>query len=845
MIFNWTLNKDEAQESIFLKKKMREHAKIQKILGFIDGEMGITYQANERYKGIPDDTELQQLRRYKELYNRTDNFFNTAYNLSKHKWGRVIPANNYLSLSIFHRPTRHGLCDGIYIDIDMVNAHPTFLNEICLMNGITNDILIKYVNDPKQYREIIMQHHNCNKDTAKKLPLSLMNGGTYKGWIKENLIETNDKKFIEEIVKLEGEMRAVMEIIFTNNQKIKKDALKQDPAKWSTGDQEAKRGVMGLWCQTIEKMIQETAIKYLVDSKNFKLEDIVPCQDGFMILPQLWYDNIISDIELVIKNKYNINIKFIQKLFDEKIEIPEKELGKSYNEWYDELSCKRLADKYLEEFNDYIIKYKNNIYVYYENRWYDETDKQKQYKITIYISEKLYNVIKNNIIKDISLTTEEKESLLKILRSNTCTISKMNDMIKHIISKARTTETDFNNNPFLLGFENGVFDLLNGIFRDYRFDDYITMSTNYNYNKPDYSIETNQKLKEELISILETIQPDPECRKLYLQSLASGLDGRPYQKLFLFNGQGGNGKGLTGSLMDTILGSYYHQPSNGILKDVEKPNTPSPDMINLKNKRYINFKEVAGEIRVAVLRNLTGGGKFTGRFLNQNPETFFMSATFVMEFNTSPEFDGKPQRADYRRLLDLNFPINFTDDKSKIDKTIGGILYKQSNTYYETPEFLESIKYIFLDHLLDIYKESLNGVAGIEFLIPESIRKRTEIFIENQNLFQKIFNELWQKVDVNLNNKADIKDKTVSLKEIWTTIINNIEYKALSSRDKRQYGRDDFYKWIETIYTISGNTKTGKLIIGVERNFNDCDEQASINNIGNQRNPVDAGVFDD
>ena len=46
-----------------------------------------------------------------------------------------------------------------------------------------------------------------------------------------------------------------------------------------------------------------------------------------------------------------------------------------------------------------------------------------------------------------------------------------------------------------------------------------------------------------------------------------------------------DGKGLTGALMDAVLGEYYFQPGNGILKDVERANTPSPDMFNLKNKR--------------------------------------------------------------------------------------------------------------------------------------------------------------------------------------------------------------------------------------------------------------------
>ena len=39
------------------------------------------------------------------------------------------------------------------------------------------------------------------------------------------------------------------------------------------------------------------------------------------------------------------------------------------------------------------------------------------------------------------------------------------------------TELDFNSNPFLLGFDNGVYDLQNELFRPYKFDDYITMKT--------------------------------------------------------------------------------------------------------------------------------------------------------------------------------------------------------------------------------------------------------------------------------------------------------------------------------------------------------------------------------
>ena len=85
---------------------------------------------------------------------------------------------------------------------------------------------------------------------------------------------------------------------------------------------------------------------------------------------------------------------------------------------------------------------------------------------------------------------------------------------------------------------------------------------------------------------------------------------------------------------------------------------------------------------------MEGGGKFVGRLLNCNPESFYMTATWVMEFNNSPDLDGKPQKADYRRLVDLFFPVNFTDDPNKIGKSFDGITFKKGNTYYETQEFI-------------------------------------------------------------------------------------------------------------------------------------------------------------
>ena len=134
--------------------------------------------------------------------------------------------------------------------------------------------------------------------------------------------------------------------------------------------------------------------------------------------------------------------------------------------------------------------------------------------------------------------------------------------------------------------------------------------------------------------------------------------------------------------------------------------------------------------------------------------TILLVATIVMEFNNSPNLDGKPQRADYRRIIDLFFPVNFTDDPNKIDKIIDGIQYKEGNTYYETQEFIHKVRDCFLDMLLGVYRtfKDPEGDKGIIFTIPKSIRDRTEKFIENQNVFLKLFNYLATRINLIINN---------------------------------------------------------------------------------------------
>lgn len=834
----WTLSKLDTEKSIFLKKKMKEYPNRNKIIGFIENNMGISFVGINRYKNLvfsKIETEQDQMQLYLQKYMKSSDCFSTSYRLAKHKWGRIIP-NGYLSLSIFHRPTRHALSQDNYIDIDMVCAHPQIVCELCRLNGCQNSVvsLNDYAKNSKSYRHELMSIHNVSYDTAKQLPIRLMFGGSYNSWLKDYNVDNTEKHPL--FVKIESELLNIMEMVFANNQHIKNDVLKVEPTKWKN-EQEAKRGVMGIWAQTIERILQEIAISYLVDDKGFVLEDIVPSQDGFMIRPSLWYDGILNDCKNAVVQQTGINMDFLNKPFDEAIDIPEM-MTKSIKDWDDFIKTKPLSNLLIELYGDYIVcdNDNKNLFIFYDGRWYNETASCNQRYIIRYISENLYEQCKNLILEDKFIPEKDLSRLLSSLRNNTSSNSKMAEIIKHSLSTCKLVNDIFDKKPFLLGFENGVYDLTNNEFRQYNYDDYMTVTTGYDYKFIDIDNSTDEifEIKKTITEIFDDIQPEHNKVMLLLQILASGLDGIAYQKMFMYNGRGGNGKGLIGSLMSSILGNYYIQPNNGIIKEAEKANQASPDMLNLKNKRYVNFKEVEGVLKASCVRNLTGGGKFFGRMLHGNPVEFKMNSTYVMEFNNAPDLDGKPQESDYRRIVNMPFPTNFTENPDKIGKNIGGCEYKEANSYFVTDEFLEETKMVFLHMLLKVYtscEKDTNG--GLKFDIPRDIIERTEEYLANQNVFKVIFDKNWEVCEILKNDKGkidkkDLKEKTFSVKELWTRVQTDEQYKQLPSRDKRNiYGRDAFYQFLNENYKIETDKNKSKVIIGLKNveEYDDDDDE--------------------
>jgi len=309
-VLPWTL--PAKHSTIYHQVKCEEHTDLELVEGFIQDDMGISYEGVDRYNAVPYDNEAQQIMKYKTKYNKITRTFHVTHRLPAHKWGRTTPTN-HLSLSVQHRPTRHAFSEANYIDFDMVNCHPSIINAICVSHGVCKPMLAHYAAHPKAVRQQVAEFYNTSVGNAKSLLLRILFGGKAAGWLKEfNLGD----EVMPDVLTLTNEMLDISELVYTNNPIIKRDVLKHCPNKWKT-EAEAKRGVMALWSQDIERQIME----YCVQSLDVPIRDVVPCQDGFMILKKHFSPDICDLLNKRVIQRFGLDISWAVKPFDEAISI--------------------------------------------------------------------------------------------------------------------------------------------------------------------------------------------------------------------------------------------------------------------------------------------------------------------------------------------------------------------------------------------------------------------------------------------------------------------------------------------------------------------------------------------
>ncbi len=474
----------------------------------------------------------------------------------------------------------------------------------------------------------------------------------------------------------------------------------------------------------------------------------------------------------------------------------------------------------------YDYKYsKDEGWYYFDNHLWrrNEDGMMLRSKISTDLCEKYAYMIRDNnkrMLEDNEMTDEEKED-----------IKARNKEILGIIAKLKTTsfkenimkeckeifyDIDFINkldeNFYLIGFTNGIYDLKRGELREGRPDDYVTLTTRI--QKIDFSEEHEQW--PELSKFIYTIFPDEEKREYFMTFLATCLQGLNAEEKFrVWTGSGSNGKSKLEELFTAAFGEYTIKfPITLLTGKRAASNACSPELVKAKGKRIGYFVEPSeGErVNAGLMKEFTGGDKIYARGLNKDPIEFKPQFKLSLLCNDVPHFPPKDTGV-WRRVEIVEFSSKFVEKPNPEDPN-------QFPIDNKITEKIQQWKELFMAYLTDVYYAKYK-VEGIK--VPESVLRFT---IEFQKMFD-MYSEFIDNVIVETGIETDVTTLSELHEEFKNWYLETFNNPKIPTKHEfRQYMEKTYGKKRVTSSEIKGIKS--KMKIEEEKKKKEAEERAKL-----------------
>ncbi len=192
----------------------------------------------------------------------------------------------------------------------------------------------------------------------------------------------------------------------------------------------------------------------------------------------------------------------------------------------------------------------------------------------------------------------------------------------------------FDNDKLLLNCQNGTYNLKTMELQPHNPNDYLTKISNVEYSE-------NASCSRWIKFISEVMQEDKNTERFLQKAFGYCLSGEIIFECFfiLYGSTTRNGKTTACETVSHLLGEYARtaQPET-LAKKSTDGSTPTPDIARLKGARFLNMPEPERglELNAALIKQLTGGDSFTGRFLHENPFEFIPEFKIFINTNHLP-----------------------------------------------------------------------------------------------------------------------------------------------------------------------------------------------------------------
>lgn len=285
----------------------------------------------------------------------------------------------------------------------------------------------------------------------------------------------------------------------------------------------------------------------------------------------------------------------------------------------------------------------------------------------------------------------------------------------------------------LLGFENGVYDLRMGEFRDGLPDDYISFSTNRHY--VDFDKESIEA--KEIERYLAQVFVNENVRKYMKDIMACMIDGGIRQeKFYIYTGSGSNSKSALLNLIQKAVGDYYCILPIALLTQKRAASNSAQSELERTKGRRIAVMQEPGEsekLNIGLMKELSGGDRIMTRALFKEPVEFRPQFKMIMTCNELPEVPSD-DGGTWRRIRVIEYKSKFTDNPdptNPLEFPLDGELLEKFDKWAD----------IFISMLI-----AHHGTMDFKKILePDEVKVATESYKKNNDLIGQYIVERLEK----------------------------------------------------------------------------------------------------
>lgn len=673
----------------------------------------------------------------KELYQSKRKSSIVHYRYS----GRTTSGRRFSTKSLqgLSRKIRHTIAKDIYYDLDIANAHPTFLQQLCKKMNFENEILDRYITnrdellqswigtqiqqfdvESNSMKKIILQ----TKDDVKCYFLKMVNGG---GNNKSNNSELNQFHQTQQLF-----LNAFFEDI--NYKRFREKAnRKMKEKKEKFGDKtycNAKGTAINYYLCEVEDQVLTHIEEYLT---IHKIEYGTLCFDGIMVYIRCVPDvnQLLTNIETHLKHKMDYSIRMKHKVMDEGIDISDLIVEDKKENRRIVQHNKEAGDLLYEEIKNTIVYSEKSFYRKVNLLWISEEEEIKRDLRKYVMEADLWKRNANGILNPYSQNAGTAHDISTVILDNT--VASRNNQFENII---------FESSKGKILFRNGYFDIHNGYFLEathpaYNHSIVFTEDIPYDFD-PSYQ---NNDYVENIKQRLFTIPFGYEMGQYYLLKLSRAIAGDREKKFLVGIGSSNTGKSALASVLKHTIGGYFGAWNGANI--CYKPNSSQDEaqklrwLYLLRNKRII----VSSELQVGgmgidgnMIKKLSNGGldPIVARQHCGNELSFkigFLPILFAQDLDKIRPIDD----AVMTRLRAINYQKVYVDEPSNdFELQIDRNLDNEVQT--------DSFKMAFLTLLFQTYKQWND--AGRSEVEPECVHHQVkEIVGVDTNIITSFLND--------------------------------------------------------------------------------------------------------